>query len=102
MAVLGSVDLNLYVSLAECLPLTPMESYRLGVPCLTSQTSVLFKSDPDLWEATTVGELDNPSAIAAAAKNLLASSEEVVAAANRWLDHWDSEAAGIWDEFVSD
>lgn len=102
MAVLGSVDLNLYVSLAECLPLTPMESYRLGVPCLTSQTSVLFKSDPDLWEATTVGELDNPSAIAAAAKNLLASSEEVVAAANRWLDHWDSEAGGIWDEFVSD
>jgi len=101
MVLLGSVDLNLYVSLAECLPLTPMESYRLGVPCLMSQTSVLFRSDRQLWEATTVGELDNPAAIASAATNLMSVRDEMVVAANRWLDEWDVTAAAVWTQFVT-
>ncbi len=99
-AILGSVDLNMYVSLAECLPLTPMESYRLGVPCLISQTSVLFRDDPELWNRTTVGELDNPSAIADAASTLLSERDETVARANAWLDAWDISAARTWDDFV--
>ncbi len=101
VAILGSVDLNLYVSLAECLPLTPMESYRLGVPCLMSQTSVLFKDDRDLWERTTVGELDNPTAIAEASFDLLANKDQAVTLANAWLDDWDQRAARTWDDFVS-
>ncbi|MBT8249002.1 MAG: hypothetical protein KJN81_01970 [Acidimicrobiia bacterium] len=101
VAILGSVDLNLYVSLAECLPLTPMESYRLGVPCLMSQTSVLFKDDRDLWERTTVGELDNPAAIAEASLDLMSNRDETVALANAWLDEWDHRAAETWNDFVS-
>ncbi len=100
MGLLGAVDINLYVSLAECLPLTPMESYRLGVPCLMSQTSILFRDDRDLWGATTVGELDNPSAVAVAAERLLAQGPTVVPAANAWLDIWDATAAETWDRFV--
>ncbi|HHC09511.1 MAG TPA: glycosyltransferase family 1 protein [Actinobacteria bacterium] len=100
VALQGSVDLNLYVTLSECFPLTPMESYRLGVPCLASRTSAIFRSDPELWRLTTVDELDNPRAIAAAADALLAEAETAITRANRWMDEFDADAAARWRRFV--
>ncbi len=97
----GSVDLNLYVTLSECQPMTPLESYAAGVPCLTSRTSVLFAGDPDLWDLTTIAEVDNPRAIAEAARRLLERREEAVAAARTWMAEWDIKAKKHWDEFVS-
>ncbi len=98
----GSVDLNLYATLSECQPTTPAESYLAGVPCLLSRTSALFRDQPELWELTTVGEHDNPRAIAAAAERLLASRAEAVTAAQAALAAWDEMAAARWDEFVGD
>lgn len=100
LPILGGVTVNLYVSLSECLPLTPMESYLLGVPCLMSQTSAVFRSAPDLWELTTVPELDNPRAIAAAGARLLTNSADAVEAARAWMPVWDQYAVSQWDEFI--
>jgi glycosyltransferase involved in cell wall biosynthesis len=97
----GSVDLNLYVTLSECFPMTPLESYSAGVPCLTSRTSAVFRSDAELWGLTTVDEADNPSAITAAATRLLSTSEEATERAHRWMEGWDAEAAQRWEEFVA-
>lgn len=100
IVLLGSVDINLYVTLSECLPLTPMESYLAGVPCLASRTSAVFRSDPDLWAMTTVDELDNPRAIAEAAARLLRDREEAVHRAQTWMRSWDARAGELWDEFI--
>ena len=100
LQVLGSVDLNLYVTLSECLPLTPMESYLLGIPCLASRTSAVFRSDAELWDLSTVDELDNPRAIAAAARRLLGRSDEAIHRARIWMRRWDAEAAQLFDEFA--
>ncbi len=100
MRLQASVDLNLYVTLSECQPLTPVESYAAGVPCLASRTSPLFRDDPELWELTTVDELDNPKAIAAAARRLLDRRDEAVAAARASLERWDAAAAARWEAFV--
>ncbi|MGH9169192.1 MAG: hypothetical protein ACRD02_15335, partial [Acidimicrobiia bacterium] len=97
----SSVDLNLYVTLSECQPLTPLESYLAGVPCLSSRTSVLFRDDPDLWQLTTVDELDNPLAIARAAQRLLDHKEEAVERARTWIEAWDERATERWHEFVA-
>lgn len=97
----GSVHLNLYVTLSECHPSTPQESYLAGVPCLTSRTSHVFRSDPELWELTTVDEADNPSAIAAAARRLLERKHEAIALARAWIAEHDRIAARIWEEFTS-
>lgn len=97
----GSVDLNLYVTLSECFPMTPLESYTAGVPCLTSRTSAVFRSDPELWRLTTVDEADNPTAIAAAAKRLLSMPEEATERAHRWMQGWDVEAQQRWEAFVA-
>jgi hypothetical protein len=97
----SSVDLNLYVTLSECQPLTPIESYLAGVPCLSSRTSLLFRDDPDLWQLTTVDELDNPLAIARAAQRLLERKDEAVDRARVWIERWDTAAAERWRQFVA-
>lgn len=101
LPLLAGVELNLHVTLSECHPITPMESYLLGVPCLVSRTSVLFEDDPDLLELTSVAELDNPSRIAAAAERLIAHRDEAVRRARASLAALDRRAAQAWAAFVS-
>lgn len=99
VALQGSVDINLYVTLSECHPSTPQESYLAGVPCLMSRVSGVFREDPRLWEITTTDLADDPSAIAAAAMELLASKDEAVERAGEWMIGHDRRAAGIWARF---
>lgn len=101
-ALLASVDLNLYVTLSECHPLTPVESYLAGVPCLVAPNSELFLSDRRLRELTVVDELDDPSAIARAAARLHADRDKAVGLARVWLAESDGRARAAWHSFVSD
>jgi glycosyltransferase involved in cell wall biosynthesis len=39
MALVGQMDLNLYISLSESYPMTVLESLVAEVPCLTSYTN---------------------------------------------------------------
>jgi hypothetical protein len=100
IALEGSVDVNLYVTLTECHPLSPIESYLLGVPCLMSRTSGVFADDEELWEATTVDRPDDPEAIAAAARELIGSGSELVDRARAWISRADADAADAWREFI--
>ncbi|MGB7861309.1 MAG: hypothetical protein WBM90_12490 [Acidimicrobiia bacterium] len=102
VALQGSVDVNLYVTLSECHPSTPQESYLMGVPCLLSRTSAVFRSDPDLWMLTTTDEADNPSAIATAAGRLLSNKSQAVERASLWMNLADFDAAERWRMFTSD
>lgn len=97
----ASMDLNLYVTLSECHPLTPVESYLSGIPCLISPTSVLFADDPDLHAITSVPNADDPAAIASAAAALLADAAGAVARARAWITRWDGIAADRWRAFLS-
>lgn len=95
LGLIAAMDVNFAVSLYECFPILPQESYQLGVPCLVSRTSSLFRSDPTLWELSTVAEHDNPSAIATAAELLLrvADAEGVVDRARAWMEAWNRDTA---------
>jgi hypothetical protein len=97
----ASMDVNLYVTLSECHPLSPIESYLSGVPALLSRTSSLFRDDAVLWELTTVEVADDPSDIAAAATRLMAERNEAMKRAMRWIGTADIEAAERWEAFVS-
>jgi hypothetical protein len=100
LPLLASMDINLNVTLSECHPMMPMESYRLGVPCLLSRTSDLFAANEELWELTTVDRIDDPSAIAAAAEHLSAHKDRAVELANVELDKVDAVARSAWREFT--
>jgi hypothetical protein len=101
IALQSSVDLNLYVTLSECHPSTPQESYLAGVPCLVSRVSSVFRDDPVLWELTSVDEADNPAAIAAGAVRLLEAKDEAVELARAWMDEADRRGAEAWFRFVA-
>jgi len=100
LPIQAAMDITFNVTLSECHPMLPMESYRLGVPCLMSRTSDLFTDDPDLYELTTVDRADNPDAIAEAAERLLTNKAEAVALANASLDTTDRNSADQWRAFT--
>ena len=101
VALQGSVDLNLYVTLSECHPSTPQESYLAGVPCLISRVSGVFADDPVLWDLTSTDRPDDPSAIAAGAKRLLGSRREAIVRAIDWMAAQDQLAIEVWATFTS-
>ena len=96
----ASTQLNLYVTLSECHPMGPMESYLSGVPALMSRTSGVFRSDPTLWDLTTTDRPDDPTAIAAAARRLTEHGADAIARAKEWMRRADADAATIWQAFV--
>ncbi len=98
----ASMTLNFNVTLSECHPMMPMESYLTGVPCLVSATSALFREDQVLYEMTTVAETDNPRAIAEKALRLLEHRSEGVERARAWMTAHDARAAVQFAAFVSD
>jgi hypothetical protein len=102
LALLAGVDINLSVSLYESFPVLPQESYQLGTPCLVSRTSALFRSDPVLWDISTVSEHDNPRAVAAAAERLLESAarQGIVDRAVSWMEEWNTSTAPAWERFI--
>jgi hypothetical protein len=97
----ASMDLNMNVTLSECHPMSPMESYLSGVPALVSATSSLFRDDPELYEITTVAEADNPRAIADKAALLLENRSEAVERAVAWMSAHDRIAADRFADFVA-
>ncbi|MEA3501665.1 MAG: hypothetical protein U9R47_02725, partial [Actinomycetota bacterium] len=97
----ASTDLNLYATLSECHPLSPIESYLSGVPALVSRTSDVFRSDPALWDLTTVEIADDPVAIAAAAQRLIEHRDDATARATLWISENDQEALRRWVDFVT-
>jgi hypothetical protein len=100
LALQASTDVNLYVTLSECHPLSPIESYLSGVPALVSRTSAVFRDDPALWELTSVEVADDPVEIAGAATRLIAERDEAIDRARRWIEAADDEAAKRWEAFV--
>ena len=100
LAIQAAMDITLNVTFSECHPMMPMESYRLGVPCLISRTSDLFADDPELYEMTSLDRSDDPDAIARAASSLLDRSDEAVERANAALDRLDGHAESIWFTFT--
>jgi hypothetical protein len=100
LSLQAAMDMTFNVTLSECHPMQPMESYMLGVPCLISRTSSLFSDDRELWELTTVDLADNASAIAAQAERLIDNTSEAVSRAQNSLRRLDETSAGLWEAFT--
>jgi hypothetical protein len=101
LQLLAAMTVNLNVTLSESHPMTPMESYLLGVPCLISPTSELFAEDQELAELTTAVNLDNPAAIAADARRLLERRDFAIERGRAWMEDHDPIAAERFAEFTS-
>ncbi len=97
---LGEMDANLYVTLAECYPMTVIESLERGVVCLTSHTSPIFNEHPELRKALVVSELDDPWAIARQVEQAVANRQAIIALAHEHLGHLNRQADAMWKKFI--
>ncbi|HEY3445913.1 MAG TPA: methyltransferase domain-containing protein [Myxococcales bacterium] len=101
LALLGSMQANLYVSLTECFPMTVLESIAAGVPCVTSHSSALFDDDPSLFRELVVTAHDNPEAILERTLDVLARRDEIVPRAQQHLLKLNELARQRWEEFLA-
>lgn len=97
---LGMMDINLYVSLTECFPMTVLQSVAAGTPCLTSMTSGVYDSDPTLKEILSVTRTDDAYGIFLKAAELRDNLDTVKPRLANFLktsnDHW----ARQWSRFL--
>lgn len=81
---------TLYVTLSECSPMLPLESFALGVPCLVGPSSHLFRDDPWLAPRLVVEDPLNSALIARKLDRVIAERNSVVA---HYRDYARSELA---------
>ncbi len=81
---------TLYVTLSECSPMLPLESFALGVPCLVGPSSHLFRDDPWLAPRLVVEDPLNSALIARKLDRVIAERKAIVA---HYRDYAHSELA---------
>ncbi|MBR3209245.1 MAG: hypothetical protein IKF82_03140 [Bacilli bacterium] len=70
-------DLNLYITFSECAPMLPLESFEVGVPCLTGNNHHYFK-DTELEKYLVVNNEENAIEIAEKAEICLKNKNTVI------------------------
>lgn len=77
---LKAAHLNLYVTLNECAPMLPLESFAVGVPCIVGPNTPYFTYDAYLRDRLVVNVADDAQAIARCVERALAERDEIIAA----------------------
>lgn len=75
---ISTTALSLYVTISECSPMLPLESFALGVPCLIGACSHLFRDHQLLRRALVVDQPCNPSMIADMAVGAIRDKDKIV------------------------
>lgn len=85
--------LSLYVTFSECCPMLPLESFRLGVPCLLGPTSHLFEDDEYLFKRLVVPFPDRADVIANSIRTAYEEIPEIMAAYRTYIRAYNERAA---------
>ena len=88
MRRMRQTGLTLYVTMSECSPMVPLESFALGVPCLVGPSSHLFRRSPILSEALVVRHPQSPGEIAEKMRAALQEQERLFDA---YLTYYEEE-----------
>ncbi|MET0370818.1 MAG: hypothetical protein ABW039_05505 [Sphingobium sp.] len=95
-ARMRKTGLSLYVTISECSPMLPLESFGLGVPCLVGPSSHLFVRNKLLSDALIVRRPESPTEIADKIVDGLARREELFSAyVGYYRDEMEMATAGV-------
>ena len=78
--------INLYVTYSECAPMLPIESFEVGVPCISGNNHHYFKNT-ELKEYIVLNNEENPVLIAKQIKKCLDNKEQVM----KWYKSWKKD-----------
>lgn len=94
--------LSLYVTFSECCPMLPLESLRMGVPCLIGPVSHLFQDHDELYRRLVVPFPDRADVIAEYALRAIADRERIIDAYARYAPGYNQRARESVRRFVDD
>ena len=72
-----TLDINMYISLTECFPMSVIESMQYGIPCLVSDTSDVYKWSQKLKNWLTVSTIDSPIGISNKIKEVILNYNDI-------------------------
>ena len=91
--------LNLYVTFSECAPMLPLESFEVGVICLTGNNHHYFK-DNELEKYLVVNNEESPVEIAQKIKLCLHNKDEILKIYKNWKKENDKLTILSVKEFI--
>lgn len=84
-------DINLYVTFTECAPLIPLESFELGVPCLTGKNHHYWEGT-ELEKYIVVDAADDVNEIYDKIMMCLENKEKILELYREWKKEYELEA----------
>lgn len=98
-SMMGSNDLNLYVTFTECAPLIPLESFEMGVPCLTCNNHHYWEGHK-LRDYVVVNEADDVVKIHEKIEFCLNNKEMLLELYRDWKKDYDIIAKQSVTDFL--
>ena len=96
---LAQNDINLYVTFVECAPLLPLESFEVGVPCITSNNHHYWENS-ELEKYVVVNSPDNIISIKEKIEFVLENREKIMQLYKKWKKDYDKEVKKSVDNFI--
>ncbi len=93
-------DINIYATFVECAPLLPLESFELGVPCITSNNHHYWEGT-ELEQYLVVNAPDNIIEIKKKIEFVLENKELIMELYNKWKKQYDKKAKKSVESFIN-
>jgi hypothetical protein len=101
MERMSRTALTLYVTSSECMPMLPLESIALGVPCLVGASSHFLADDAELEDIYVVKDMGSPAAIARKIKRALDEGESAFPKLRQYMCAWNARSIATVEEFLA-
>lgn len=101
MPAMRRTHATMYVTFVECCPMLPLESLRMGVPCLTGPNSHLFQDNPYLYERLVVPFPDRAEVIADYLKRVIDERAAIVKEYRRYHAEYEERCHKSVEEFMA-
>lgn len=100
LVMMSKNDVNLYATFTECAPLIPLESFEMGVPCITSNNHHYWEGHP-LRELIVVNENDDVTKIHEKIEYCLANKDLILNLYKEWKKEYDVSALQSVKDFLN-
>lgn len=91
--------INLYVTFSECAPMLPIESFEVGVPCISGNNHHYFK-EKELENFIIVKNEESPIEIAKQITNCLKNKEKVMKLYKEWKKENNEKSKKSVEDFL--
>ncbi|MEI6304852.1 MAG: hypothetical protein WCP09_02420 [Candidatus Taylorbacteria bacterium] len=99
--IMQSMDINLYVSFTDCFPVTVVESLCYGIPCLTSDTSLVYTWSEYLKNNLIISKIDSPIAIRDKVKFVFDNYDKIQTEISNYLPLLEERIEKTIAEFIA-